>query len=408
MNINLKYGNDILVFNIPESSEILKISEPEFSVSEPEFKSTFSELLDSVSPDYSNIGLVVSDKTRLCDYPQYLPWVLNVLEKKGVAKIQITIYIAYGTHPFQSEEESLKSYGEIFHTYKFVHHDCDDPSIFRNLGITRRGTPVFVRNDILESSLIITFGAISYHYFAGFGGGRKLLFPGLAAKKSIYHNHSLFLNFDEKKLAEGCQPGNLNANPVAEDLKDVNDILPQTISIHGILNSKGKVCMLRLGKSYDDFVEACNLHDNYFKSKSSQVFDMVVASSGGYPKDINFIQAHKSIHHSAAFVKDGGTLIILTECRDGIGNEAFLPLFNENNWEKMFDKLSKSYKGNGGTALAMKSKTSRINIFMLTGLDEDTCSVMGAHKTSLPEIKTMINNHMGSIAVIENASMLIR
>ena len=354
------------------------------------------------------MGIILSDKTRLCDYPLYLPWLLEVLENNDAKPANITFYIAYGTHPWQKEEESISSYGETFNKYRFVHHDCTDSDLFENLGRTSRSTKIMIRKDILNSTLIITFGSISHHYFAGFGGGRKLLFPGLAEKKAIYHNHSLFLNFHNKILEEGCQPGKLIGNPVAEDLKEINDLLPERISIHGILNSKGKVCQFIFGKNYDDFEKACKVHDSFFRSKSSRQFDMVIASSGGYPKDINFIQAHKSVHHSAAFVKDNGILIILAECRDGIGTDTFLPLFKASSWEQLFDILSKKYEGNGGTALAMKAKSGRIHIHMMTSLDKETCDLMGAKKTDIQQIIRLLKNHTGSLAVIDNASMLIR
>ncbi|MFO7657381.1 MAG: nickel-dependent lactate racemase [Bacteroidales bacterium] len=408
MKINLKYGSEVIGIDVPDNTDLLKIAEPEYDIREEDFKRDFKKLLDSGHDDFTDIAVIVSDKTRLCDYPLYLPWLLDVLEEKGAKKENITFYIAYGTHPFQSENESLKSYGDLFSRYKFVHHDCDNISLFKDLGKTKRGTPVLVRNDVLDSSLIITFGALSHHYFAGFGGGRKLLFPGLAEKRAIYFNHSMFLNFKEKILEPGCQPGKLTGNPVAEDIKEINDKLPAYLSIHGILNSKGKVCKFIFGKDYNDFIRACDLHDHFFKSKLQNQYDMVIASSGGYPKDINFIQAHKSIHHSAAFVKDGGALIILTECRDGIGTDTFLPLFLEGSWEKMFDKLALKYEGNGGTALAMKAKSERIKIYMLTSFNDETCRLMGAWKINPAQMNTLISNHKGAAAVIENASMLVK
>jgi nickel-dependent lactate racemase len=407
-DFKLRYGTEVLTFSAHENSSFLKIREPEFNISEDLFKASVKNLLDTCSGNYSNIGIIVSDKTRLCDYPLYLPWLLDVLENDGAKPQNVTFYIAYGTHPRQKEEESTSSYGETFQKYRFVHHDCNDKAAFRNLGTTKRRTPVLVRKDILDSSLIITFGAISHHYFAGFGGGRKLIFPGLAEKNAIYHNHSLFLNFRDKKLEEGCQPGKLTGNPVAEDLREIDDLLPERILINGILNSQGKVCQFLFGKNYDDFTRACLHHDHFFRSKSDRQFDMVIASSGGYPKDINFIQAHKSVHHSAAFVRDGGILIILAECRDGIGTDTFLPLFRETGWDQMFDSLSKKYEGNGGTALAMKAKSNRIQIYIMTMLDEETCHLMGTKKTNAGQISDLLSNHKGSLAVIDNASMLVR
>ncbi|NJK98532.1 MAG: DUF2088 domain-containing protein, partial [Bacteroidales bacterium] len=234
---------------------------------------------------------------RLCGYPQYLPWLIEVLIQHGALKENLHFYIAYGTHPLQTEEESLKTYGPVFNEYHFVHHNCTDESVFSIKGTTKRGTNVTVRKDILESTLLITFGAISHHYFAGYGGGRKLLFPGLAQRQAIYHNHGLFLDRATRSLATGCQPGKLEGNPLAEDLREIDDLIPEKISIHGIMNESGKVCRLLVGSSYKDFTEACKIHDSYYRYNSDEQYDLVIASSGGYPKDINFIQAHKSVHH---------------------------------------------------------------------------------------------------------------
>jgi len=338
----------------------------------------------------------------------YLPWILEILHAKGAKKENIRIYIAYGTHPMQTQEESLSSYGEIFRTYNFIHHDCCDEAVLVELGITRRGTPVKIRRDAVKSSLIITFGAISHHYFAGYGGGRKLLFPGLAGKNSIYKNHSLFLDCTKKILAEGCQPGTLEGNPVAEDLKEIDDLMPPKVSVHGILNSKGEVADLFIGDTYNDFIAACNVHDSYYRLGLKKQYDMVIASSGGYPKDINFIQAHKSIHHAAAFVKDCGKLVMLSECIDGIGSNYFLKYLETGSFEKAFTIMEENYEGNGGTALSMMTKTNRINIYILTSLDEELCSILNVTKVDIVSVQELLNTEKGSIAVIENASLLVK
>jgi nickel-dependent lactate racemase len=408
MNSELKYGSQKFAFQVPDETTFLQIREPEHTVNRETFASQLLKILSSSRRDFSNVGIVVSDKTRLCGYELYLPWLVETLIKAGAPAGKITFYIAYGTHPRQTDEESLKAYGPIFREYPFVHHDCSDEQVMTTLGKTLRGTPVTIRKDVLQSSLLITFGAVSHHYFAGFGGGRKLIFPGLALKESIYHNHSLFLNMQERKLEEGCQSGKLKGNPVAEDLQEMEKYYPPRISVHGILDSHGKVCQLLVGSSHDDFMHACNIHNDSYKSDTGRLFDLVVASSGGYPKDINFIQAHKSVHNAASFVRDGGTLIILAECRDGIGTGTFLPLFSEGGWDKVFEKLSKKYEGNGGTALAMMAKTRRIRIHMITRLDEETCTLIGVRKTDAKEVNDLIRKEKGSVAVIENASMLIK
>jgi nickel-dependent lactate racemase len=408
MKSDLRYGSEVLSFEVPDNTVFLHIREPDYTISKESFYTNFLLRLATTDQDFSNVGIVISDKTRLCGYNNYLPWLVDILEKSGAKKENITFYIAYGTHPRQTDEESLSAYGKIYFKYNFVHHDCSDAAVMTTLGTTKRGTPITLRKDFLQSTLLITFGAISHHYFAGFGGGRKLLFPGLASREAIYHNHSLFLNMKSRKLEPGCQCGKLEGNPVAEDLHEIDTVLPQRISVHGILDSHGKVCQLHIGSAHSDFLGACNQHNAFYKSHSEALYDCVVASGGGYPKDINFIQAHKSFHNAASFVKDGGTLIILAECRDGIGTSTFLPLFRAGDWDSVFDKLSKKYEGNGGTALAMMAKTKRIHIHMITSFDDETCNLMGVKKIDTEKANSMISKEKGSVAVIENASMLVK
>lgn len=408
MELSLKYGSKQLEFSFPRGTVVPEYTEPDFDISKATFEKELLKCLPDDRSKYQRVSIIVSDKTRLCGYPEYLPWLTDGLMKKGAGKDQITFFIAYGTHAPQTEAESLKSYGETYNQFRFVHHSCSDPATFTNLGTTKRGTPVDIRKDIMESTLIITFGSISHHYFAGFGGGRKLFFPGLSSRSAIYHNHGLFLDKQNRSLAEGCQPGKLDGNPLAEDLKEVNDFLPDRISIHGILNSSGRACKLIVGKDYDDFLKACAEHDRYYRYPGKETFDMVIASSGGYPKDINFIQAHKSVHHAASFVKDGGTLIVLSECIDQIGSNYFIKYLEAGSFNAAFDILEKHYEGNGGTALSMMTKTNRIQIFMLTALDDATCNILRVTKINEAGIQQRIQAEKGTIAVIKNASMLIR
>ena len=208
MKSSLRYGSGVLTFEVPDQTVFLQIREPEYTINRESFCTNFLLRLSASERDFSNVGIVVSDKTRLCGYQNYLPWIVEMLlTGRGYKRNTLSFYIAYGTHPRQTDEESVNAYGKIYYRYPFIHHDCSDTAAMVTLGTTQRGTPVTLRRDVLQSTLLITFGAISHHYFAGFGGGRKLLFPGLGEKESIYHNHSLFLNMKEKTLEPGCQSG---------------------------------------------------------------------------------------------------------------------------------------------------------------------------------------------------------
>jgi len=404
----LAYGNSDISFPVPDNCEKLIFNEPEFSVHKEKFQASLQDLLHQLNFIPEDLAIVVSDKTRLCGYEIYLPWLLETLLRNKIKKENITFFIAYGTHPRQSDEECICTYGDLYRHYRFVHHDCVNADLFHTLGVTSRGTPITIRKDLLQKDMIITMGAISHHYFAGFGGGRKLIFPGLGEKQAIYANHSLFLNPETRKLSHYCQPGVLKYNPVAEDLLEINRRMPFHFEIHGIMDSHGQVKQFMFGTGYDDFLNACLQHDKYYKVYNNKQYDLVLASTGGYPKDINFIQSHKSVHNAAAFVKDGGQLILLAECRDGIGTSTFLPVFDKGGWDKTFDLLLKNYAGNGGTALSMMAKTMRINILMMTRLDDNICNTIDVTKVDRLQTVNIIEQTKGTMAVIENASMLVK
>jgi nickel-dependent lactate racemase len=402
-NYKLKYGDSKIDIKLPDNSVDLRVSEPGEDISREYFERSLNKLLN-IEPDHS-IGIIVSDKTRLCSYDVYLPWLTENLELRGVKPGSITFYIAYGTHPRQTDEESLKAYGKTFLEYNFIHHDCNDKESMLLIGKTSRGTDVTIRKDIFKHDSLILFGAISHHYFAGYGGGRKLIFPGLAGREAIYQNHKLFIDFSAGRLNPGCQSGKLTGNPVAEDLKEIDDMLPDKLIISGILNKKGAVAVIKFNMNYNEFTDTCSIYDRSYRCRTEEKFDTVIASAGGYPKDINFIQTHKSLHNAASFVKDNGTLILLGECRDGVGNLSFMDIFSGSEQE-IVNKLKTNYSGNGGTALATLTKTSRINVLMFTDLNAADCTKMQIKKLDKNELITEIQKLSGNIAVIENASII--
>lgn len=405
-------GKGYCSLNISQDAIHHEFTEPMHDIDESAFRSRLHQLLApalEAGPGDGSIAIVVADKTRLCGYPTILPWVVETLQELQVKAAEIRFFIAYGTHPRQSDEECLQAYGEVYSSYRFIHHDCGRAEQFRELGRTSRGTPIRVREELCAARLILTVGALSHHYFAGYGGGRKLIFPGLGEREAIYANHGLFLDAKKQTLSAGCRPGNLVENPLADDLYQVHAMMPPYFSIHGILDSSGEVARFVFGSSYEDFLKACQELDSYYTVEQQEQYQLVVASAGGFPKDINFIQSHKSLHNAAPLVRDGGTLIMFAECRDGLGSKTFMPYFRMGGWRHAFAELAKRYVGNGGTALAMMAKTRRIRIALVTDLDEGLCSEIGVEKITVEEAGELIAQcpAQTTLGVVANSSLLV-
>jgi nickel-dependent lactate racemase len=404
---SLAYGTGQETFTFPDPVDSYGIQEPAKAINERIFRERLETVLAGGGLDLARPAVVVADKTRLCGYPRYLPVLLAALEEHGADPRRIRIFIAYGTHPPQSDDESATAYGGAFHSYHWIHHRCDRDD-FVDLGATGRGTPVRLRADLQQASCVVTFGAISHHYFAGYGGGRKLIFPGLGEKSAIYRNHGLFLDPDRRRLNPGCRAGGLDGNPLAEDLAEVEVFRPADLAVHGILDSRGRVCDLLVGRGAEHFRKACERHASHCEVRPGLSYDLVVASCGGFPKDINFIQSHKALHNAAAFVRDGGRLILLAQCRDGIGSQTFLPWFRLGGWNAAFDRLAENYMGNGGTALAMMAKLKRIRISLVTALEPDQAALIGFDVWSPAEVQECLDRHSGSLSVIANASLAVK
>jgi len=405
--IDLQYGSKSLTLELPEQATVLTVEDPPRRIDADRFSRDLDHFLDRHPLDLTDAAVVVADKTRLCEYDRYLPVLIHALEKSGADERRLTFYIAYGTHPRQSDATCRRIYGEAYDRCRFVHHDCSRKELFRQTGNTPGGTAVYRLNSLERASAVITFGAISHHYFAGYGGGRKLLFPGLGYRGAIYHNHALFLERAAGRLAPGCRAGALAGNPLAEDLAAVDAFAPADLAIHGLLNSRGRVCDLMVGRGREHFQDACQRHGRCFERSVDSRYDRVVASCGGFPKDINFIQSHKALHNAAEFVRDGGELILLAECRDGIGSETFLPWFKRGGWDNAFKALARHYVGNGGTALAMMAKTRRIRIHLVTRLARNDLTAINCRALSPREVPRQLDDGAGSLAVIPNASMLV-
>ena len=405
----IAYGNERRELSLPAHTRNLQVREPKLLIAPGLFQQKLADFLQKNPLDLSNPVLVLADKTRLCGYPDYLPPLIKSLAQQGMDEARLTIIIGYGTHTRQGDDECRQAYGTAYDRYSFSHHDCAMVDGFVECGTTSRGTPIRFRHDLLAASAIITMGAVSHHYFAGYGGGRKLIFPGCGERTAIYTNHGLYLDGDTGTISAGCRPGILDGNPLAEDLFEIEQKLPVDLAIHGILDSHGGLCNLLVGRGRGSFLEACRLHGENCEITASG-FDIVLASCGGYPKDINFIQSHKAIHNAAMFVRDGGLLLLYGECRDGIGSTTFLPWFAMGSFAAAFIELSRSYQGNGGTALAMMTKLQRIRIGMVTSLDAATCRLIGMERWSHEGVLSYFSDQQDnlSIAYIGNASLTVK
>jgi len=317
--------------------------------------------------------VIVSDLTRPTGTLQFLPRLLPQLE--GASRIRFLF--ATGIHRPLDDGDKVAIVGQdVFDHYPMLDHEPESGNI--DVGRTRFGNRVEIDHQVLEDELVVLTGAIGFHYFAGFSGGRKSLLPGVASKRSIEFNHLLVLN----QAGTGRNPNvcvaTMDGNPVHEDMVDGARLVDRELYLYNtILDSNKQVRHVFSG----DWVEAHKAGAAEYLSGHSVRIDrqrrLVVASCGGFPRDINMIQAHKTLEFAQYACSPGGTIILLAECREGAGHSSFFHWFDHQDLDEFERRLRAGYEVYGQTAYSLLSKARRFRVICVSALDPDRIRTMG-------------------------------
>jgi nickel-dependent lactate racemase len=181
---------------------------------------------------------------------------------------------------------------------------------------SKYGTKVYLNRVFAEADLKILTGDVCFHYYAGYGGGRKSVLPGVAGEETIKANHAMLLHPNAKT-------GVLEGNPVHEDMAEAARMAKVDFILNVVINSKGEVVRAFAGDLEQAFHEGVKLVDEMYRIPVDRRADIVVVSPGGYPADVNLFQAYKGVDSALELVKRGGVIILVAECPEGHGNQVF-------------------------------------------------------------------------------------
>jgi nickel-dependent lactate racemase len=261
--------------------------------------------------------LVVSDNTRFALNHITVPLLLKELESVEIATRDILILVATGLHAPMSRSELIENLGEqIVVNFNIKNHDANAGLV--SVGKTSRGTPLLLNRHFMESDLKIATGLVAPHFHAGFGGGYKSIVPGIAGELTILRNHS-FNMLEHDNARYGCMDG----NPVYEDIVEAG----QKSGLHFIVNitvdPEMRLTHLFIGEPRVTHRKAAETVAKDMEVKFHGLFDVVVTTNGGYPLDRNLYQCVKGLAVAERMTKHGGTIILASECRDGVGHVTF-------------------------------------------------------------------------------------
>jgi len=276
--------------------------------------------------------------------------------------------VAGGNHPAPDQadlETIFKGYELPAKSQVFFHDSRDMESMVE---VARHGDhPILINRKIFEYDYLIVIGSVEPHYFAGFTGGRKSFIPGLSDIETNRRNHALAVSLE-------AQPLRLEGNPVAENLEELLDAvkIPEVLSIQTVSGRNQQIIECFAGGLKESFAEAVNLAEKVYSFECSRPYDLVIAEMRR-PLDRNLYQLQKAIENTAPAVRDGGTLLAVSPCHEGIGNDEFYELARKLvNEEMVLSHARQEYPPLGIHKLSrIVSLSERISVRALTGLKHE-------------------------------------
>ena len=318
MKVNLAYGSGHLPIEVPddrttviEPAHIDGLADEKAAVLDALQNPIGSQpLLERISPD-AKICIAFTDITRATPNDRIIPW---LLEHLGGPNDNITLLNQLGTHrPNTREELETMLTPEVVANYRVLNHEPENPKELVQVGTTADGTPALLNRHIVEADLRIITGFIEPHFFAGFSGGVKGIMPGCAGLETVMSNHGA-KNIGDPQATFGVTVG----NPLWEELRDIALKTGPSFLLNVTLNEQRDITNVFAG----DIIEAHKTGCVFVKKSAMQPverpFDIVVTTNSGYPLDLNLYQGVKGMSAGARVLKEGGTLILAAECREGV------------------------------------------------------------------------------------------
>lgn len=413
MDFSIHYGTKMQFFSIDSELEVDTIIPSVVQPAENQIYEVEHALENPIGFDWSSISdnssvaIAVNDKTRPVPHKYLLPPLLSKLLKLGVPQEKIKFYIATGTHiPMQPEEFSTILASDILAEYHVESHDCDNQDILLFLGNTPVGTPVWANKSFFNSDFKIVIGNIEPHHFMGFSGGHKSASIGLTGRQTINRNHSLLLD-DRSRL------GAYIDNPMRQDVEEIGKLIGVHFAVNAILNDKKEIVKALAGDPLQVMAKGYPMASDYCQIPVNGFYDLVIASAGGYPKDINLYQAQKALTNASLITRDGGSVILVTECIEGVGSQGYLDFMDGiKSFEEALIKFrSVDFKVGPHKAYQFAKIGSRIKIILNSSIPQS--QVEQLLLVPAPDLQMAIHeeiNHLGGkprIAILPIASITL-
>lgn len=370
-----------------------------------------SPALSEIIKPGDTVAFICNDPTRVANSNIFMPILVNEMNRLGVPDENMRIVFSLGTHRAMTDAEMVEQVGaEVAGRLKMYNSIATNQDDFEYFGETSFGTPVWINKLLCDVDHVILTGTIVHHYFSGYGGGRKAVLPGCAAMETVRKNHSWMLD-------PRAGLGQMEGNPCYDDQMEGVALFAKNRSLflfNAVLNAKHEFLKIFAGDYIKAHKEACRFVDEVYGCEIPREADLVIASCGGYPKDINVYQMQKTMDNAMCAVREGGVVVLLAECIEGSGSAKLEETFKRlKTAAAIREELENNFQIGANKAFAITRPLGKAKFILVTALDPEMAKSMLFTATTdnvedaIAMAKTILGNEHPSTILMPEGSLTV-
>jgi nickel-dependent lactate racemase len=329
MNVDLLYGRNGIPLRLPDDIRVTVVNKhpmnlvrnPVQAVKQALEKPVGCPSLAEMAGGRKTACILICDITRPVPNGTLLPPLIETITAAGISREDILILVATGLHRPNEGQELREIVGseEVFRTIRAENHFARDREAHADLGKTSRGIPILIDRRFVEADLKIVTGLVEPHFMAGYSGGRKLVAPGVAYQDTI-------LNFHTAHILEHPKSANciVEGNPLHEEQIEIVRTIGGIVALNVVVDENRNIGFVNFGEVEASHGEAVEFMRKHAEVTLPRRFRTVVTTSAGYPLDRTYYQTVKGMVGVIDILEPGGTIIIASECSEGMGSSEFV------------------------------------------------------------------------------------
>jgi len=407
MKVKLKYGcldiglslPDKQVMGVYQPAEKKGLKDLDRAVRKALAQPIGTKRLNKMAQPNHKVVILIDDATRSVPSTELLVPIVDELTEAAVPDKNICALVATGLHRKMKKKELDTTLGPLKGRIKIINHDPHRNCKF--LGKTHLGTCIYLNSAFMDADIKILTGDVEFHQFCGYGGGAKSVHPGVADSESIRLVHS-------RMESKGTGAGRIEGNPVRAEIDEVGRMAGVDFIVNVVLNPAKEVVKVVSGDVIEAFLAATKVCDEIYCVAVPNRADVVIASAGGFPKDIDLYQAQKAIQSAKRITKKKGKIILLAECREGHGSPLAYRWANEaKSVDDIISRLEKKFVMGGHKAYQLARAAEWADVYVFSKLAPEMVRRFFMHPLArIDDIYNLIGQN-DKVAILPQASLTL-